>query len=183
MPKREEKCCYHCSSLNHFIHDCPLVNASRTDSHLNHWGDGSEEGSWGPSDESDHANDTPRGSAQGIKQCTDSLLESWSLPVMAGGWECSPRWGSMERAVWPSLIMACKYITITPSYVRSCTLKVGLISDLVGGQVACVGLGNTYTRPLGYMIIQVQVEVVWGYDEDQIALVVCQILQHRFLSS
>ena len=23
----EEKCCYHCSSLEHFIHDCPLVKA------------------------------------------------------------------------------------------------------------------------------------------------------------
>ena len=33
--QQEEKCCYHCSSLNHFIRDCPLVAASRTDSHLN----------------------------------------------------------------------------------------------------------------------------------------------------
>ena len=30
-----EKHCYHCSSLDHFILDCPLVAASRTDSHLN----------------------------------------------------------------------------------------------------------------------------------------------------
>ena len=34
--QKEEKCCYHCSSLDHFIHDCPLVKALRTDSHLNH---------------------------------------------------------------------------------------------------------------------------------------------------
>ena len=34
--QKEEKCCYHCSSLNHFICDCPLVKASRTNSHLNH---------------------------------------------------------------------------------------------------------------------------------------------------
>ena len=34
--QKEEKCCYHCSSLDHFIHDCPLVEASRTNSHLNH---------------------------------------------------------------------------------------------------------------------------------------------------
>ena len=33
--QKEEKCCYYCSSLNHFIHNCPLVKASRTDSHLN----------------------------------------------------------------------------------------------------------------------------------------------------
>ena len=34
--KKEERCCYHCSSLDHFIHDCPLVKASRTNSHLIH---------------------------------------------------------------------------------------------------------------------------------------------------
>ena len=33
--QQEEKCCYHCSSPEHFIHDCPLVKASRTDPHLN----------------------------------------------------------------------------------------------------------------------------------------------------
>ena len=34
--QKEEKCCYHCSSLDHFIHDCPLVKASRMNSHLKH---------------------------------------------------------------------------------------------------------------------------------------------------
>ena len=34
--QKEEKCCYHCSSLDHIIHDCPLVKASRTNSHLSH---------------------------------------------------------------------------------------------------------------------------------------------------
>ena len=32
---QEEKCCYHCSSLEHFAHECPLVKASRTATHLN----------------------------------------------------------------------------------------------------------------------------------------------------
>ena len=35
-----------------------------------------------------------------------------------------------------------------------------------------MGLGNAYTRPLGYAVIRVQVDGVWGYDEDQIALVI-----------
>ena len=35
-----------------------------------------------------------------------------------------------------------------------------------------MGLGNAYTRPLGYIIIQVQVDRVQGYDKDQIALVI-----------
>ena len=35
-----------------------------------------------------------------------------------------------------------------------------------------MGLGNAYTRPLGYVVIQVQVDGVQGYDEDQIALII-----------
>ena len=71
--QKEEKCCYHCSSLNHFICECPLVKTLRTDSNLNHKeGDGTEEGSLGPSDKSDQANNAPRGSTQGIEQCTQT---------------------------------------------------------------------------------------------------------------
>ena len=46
------------------------------------------------------------------------------------------------------------------------------MSDLVGSQVTCVGLGNALTQPLGYIIIQVQVDGVQVYDEDKIALVI-----------
>ena len=37
--QEEEKHCYHCSSLEHFIRDCPLVKESRMDLHLN-WMEG-----------------------------------------------------------------------------------------------------------------------------------------------
>ena len=33
--QQEEKHCYHCSGLDHFIQDCLLVVAFRTDLHLN----------------------------------------------------------------------------------------------------------------------------------------------------
>ena len=62
--------------------------------------------------------------------------------------------------------------TVTPRYVKECSLLVGLITDLMGAKVACIGLGNAYTRPLGYVIIRVQVDRVWGYDKDQIALII-----------
>ena len=62
--------------------------------------------------------------------------------------------------------------TITPRYVKEHSLPVGPITDLMGSKVACIGLGNTYTRLLGYVIIRVQVDGVWGYDEDQIALII-----------
>ena len=62
--------------------------------------------------------------------------------------------------------------TIMPRYVSNHSLQVGPITNLMGSKVACVGLGNAYTRPLGYVVIWVQVDGVWGYDKDQIALII-----------
>ena len=41
--------------------------------------------------------------------------------------------------------------TIMPRYVKEHFLQVGPITNLMGSKVACVGLGNAYTRPLGYV--------------------------------
>ena len=62
--------------------------------------------------------------------------------------------------------------TITPRYVKEHSLPVGPITDLMGSKVACIGLGNAYTKPLGYIVIWVQVDGVQGYDKDQIALII-----------
>ena len=48
---------------------------------------------------------------------------------------------------------------------------MGPITDLIGARVTCMGPGNAYTCPLGYIIVWVQVDRVQDYDEDQIALV------------
>ena len=62
-----------------------------------------------------------------------------------------------------------------PRYISDHSLQVGLITNLIGTKVACMGLGNAYTRLLGYVIIQLQVDWVQGYDEDQIALVILDL--------
>ena len=62
--------------------------------------------------------------------------------------------------------------TIMPSFVKNHSLEVGPVTDLVGRGVTCVGLGNAYTWPLGYIIIRFQVDGVQGYNKDQIALVI-----------
>ena len=62
--------------------------------------------------------------------------------------------------------------TIMLGFVETHSLDVGPLSDLVGGWVACVGLGNMLTQPMGYVIIRLQVDGIQGYDEDQIALVI-----------
>ena len=62
--------------------------------------------------------------------------------------------------------------TIMLKFVSDHSLQVGPITDLLGSKVTCMGLGNAYMRPLGYVVIWVQVDGVQGYDEDQIALVI-----------
>ena len=48
--------------------------------------------------------------------------------------------------------------TIMPNYVKSHSLEIRQITDLIGARVTCVGLGNTYTQPLGYIIVWLQGE-------------------------
>ena len=63
-----------------------------------------------------------------------------------------------------------------PSYVKSHSLEMGLITHLIGRRVTCIGPGNAFIQPLGYVIVQVEVDGVQGYNEDQIALVVPDLL-------
>ena len=65
--------------------------------------------------------------------------------------------------------------TIMPKYVSDHLLQMELNTNLLGAKITCVGLGNTYMRPLGYIIIWVQVDGVQGYDEDLIALVILDL--------
>ena len=65
--------------------------------------------------------------------------------------------------------------TIMPKYVSDHSLQMGPITDLLGAKIACVGLDNTYMRPLGHIIMQVQVDGVQGYDKDQIALLILDL--------
>ena len=65
--------------------------------------------------------------------------------------------------------------TIMPKYISDHSLQMGPITNLLGAKVTYIGLGNAYTRPLGYVIIQVQVDGVQGYDKDQIALVILDL--------
>ena len=65
--------------------------------------------------------------------------------------------------------------TIMPKYVSDHSLQVGPITNLLSAKVTCIGLGNTYTKLLGYVVIQVQVDGAQGYDKDQIALVILDV--------
>ena len=171
----EEKCCYHCSSLEHFIHDCLIVKALGAKMHLNCKEGWHQRREPGPSEESDQTQN-PTGGPQGIQQCTQTPFlnpdpfQHWYgienvAKVKINGESCMALLGN-----------GMQINTIMSSYVKSCSLEMGLITDLIGRKVTCIGLGNTYTQPLGYIIVRVQVDGVQGYNEDKIALVVLDLL-------
>ena len=128
-------------------------------------GDGIEEGTLGPSDED--AQEPLGGGSQGVTQ----LLN----PDPFQHWHRVKNMAKMKinRESCMALLDNGRQInTIMPNFVKNHSLEMGLITDLIGARVTCIGLGNAYTQPLGYVIVWVQVDGVQGYDEDQIVLVV-----------
>ena len=65
--------------------------------------------------------------------------------------------------------------TIMPRYINDHSLLVGPITDLFCAKITCMGYGNAYTRPLGDVVLWVQVDGVQGYDKDQIALIILDL--------
>ena len=48
--------------------------------------------------------------------------------------------------------------TIMLGFVENHSLDMGPLSDLMGVQVTCIGLGNALSCPMGYVVIWVQVD-------------------------
>ena len=63
----EEKHCYHCSSLEHFIHNCPLINTLRENTQLNcKEGTALKKGAQTPPTTATTSKNPPDGGSQGI---------------------------------------------------------------------------------------------------------------------
>ena len=61
---------------------------------------------------------------------------------------------------------------IDPRVCWGSLLGFSLLSSLFDGTLSVNGFSGLFSRSLGYIIIRVQVEGVWGCDEYQVALVV-----------
>ena len=73
----EEKHCYHCSSLEHFICNCPLVKALGVNMHLNcKEGMVPKKGAWAPQTKVTMPKTPRRRSTRCRTMHSDSLLES-----------------------------------------------------------------------------------------------------------
>ena len=135
-------------------------------------GDGAKEGSLASSRKGNHTKGTPGGDAQGVGHHVQTPFLN---PDAFHRWywiENVARVRVNGEGCMALLDNGMQINTITLGFVENSSLDVRPLSDLVGRWVACIGLGNALTQPMGYVIILVQVNGVQGYDENQIALVI-----------
>ena len=155
----DEECCYHCSSLEHFICNCLLVKTFGEKKQLN----GKEgmalmKGAQKPPTTSQCCKKPPNGGSQGVKTTPQTPFlnldpfQQWHGVKNIAGVRIN---GEICMAL---LNNGAQINIIMPKYVSDHSLQVGPITNLPGAKVTCVGLGNAYTRLLAYIIIWVQVE-------------------------
>ena len=61
---------------------------------------------------------------------------------------------------------------MTPEFIEVHSWDVGPLSDLSDGTLGINGFEGIFPWLLGYIIIRIQVEGFWGYNEDQVVLVI-----------
>ena len=98
----------------------------------------------------------------------NSLLESDPLTQCSGPENIA--WVKIDcKSSWALLDSGLTINVVTPGFVEAHPLDVGPLSDLADSTLGINGFGGIFSQPLGYVIIRVQVEGVWGYDKDQVA--------------
>ena len=110
-------------------------------------GDGTEEESWGPSDESDYTQNPPGGGPQDVGQCTQTPFLN---PDPFQHWHRVENVAKVKingESCMALLDNGTQINTIMSSNVKSHSLEIELLTDLIGRRVACIGLGNAYTQP------------------------------------
>ena len=73
---------------------------------------------------------------------------------------------------WALLDSGFTINAVTTEFIEVWSLHVGPLSSLSDNALGINGFKAVFPWPLGYIFIRAQVEGVWGYDEDQVALVV-----------
>ena len=126
-----------------------------------------------PSQSNECHKEPPKGGSEGMKIIfTDSLLESRPFSTLVWDRECGQskdKWGKLHGP-------PRQWCTGEYHHTEVCkgTFPTSGTNNQPHGfqSCICIGLGNTYTRLSGYVVIQVQVDGVWGYDKDQISLII-----------
>ena len=78
----------------------------------------------------------------------------------------------MVRAAGLFLDSGSSINVVTPEFIEVCSLDVGPLCDLSDGTLGINGFRGVFSWPLGYIIIRIQLEGVWGYDKGKVNLVI-----------
>ena len=73
---------------------------------------------------------------------------------------------------WALLDSSLSITAVTPEFIEVHSLDIGPLSYLSNGTLGINGFGGVFSWSLGYVIRRVQMEGVWSYDKDQVALVI-----------
>ena len=98
-----------------------------------------------PSDENDDTQGTPGGGSKGIRQLTQTPFLNSDPFQHWYGVENVAKVKINGESCMALLDNGVQINTIMPNYVKSHSLEVGPITDLIGTRVTYVGLGNTCT--------------------------------------
>ena len=152
----EKKCCYHCSSLDLFY---PYLSTHKDfeGKYTVKWqgGDSIEERILDPSDNSQHTKEPPDRGSQGIKPPQQNPILNPDPFQHWHGVKNIARVRINGESCMALLDNGTQINTIMPKYVSDHSLQMGPITNLLWAKVSCIGLGNAYMRPFGYVIIQV----------------------------
>ena len=126
-------------------------------------GGGTKKGSQNPSRKGDSAKGTPGWDDQGIGCCKQTPFLN---PNPYQQWYRVKNMATVRvnrESCMGLLDKGMQINTIMPSFIKTQSLDVGPLSDLVSRWVTCVSLGNAFTQLLWCIVIQVQVDGVQGY--------------------
>ena len=138
-------------------------------------GDSINEGSPDPSDNSQCIEEPPDRGSWGVKTTPQTPFLNLAPFQHWHGVKNIARVRIIGESCKAPLDNGAQINTIMPKYVSDHSLQMGPITNLIGAKLTCMGLGNAYMRPLGYVLIWVQVDRVQGYDKYQIVLVILDL--------
>ena len=101
----------------------------------------------------------------------DSLLEPRPSHWLEWVWKHSrsqDQWWELLGSLVQQVYDHCSEPRVCQSLLPGCQP----LSDLVSGTLSMNGFSRLFSWPLGYIIIRVQVKGLWGYNKDQVALVI-----------
>ena len=174
--QKGEKCCYHCSSLEHFIHKCPLVKASWTATHLNQKeGMAPEKGAWTPQVKMAKLRVPPGGGTQDIGCHTQTPILN---PNPFNQWYGIKNVAKVRVNTESCMALLDNGVKNKHHHTTFCWKPFfrGRTPLRPSWWMSHLCGSGKYTYWLvGYIIIQIQVDRVQGYEKDQIALVILDL--------